>query len=85
MNYKYKIGQKVRIKSPVKDLPMVSGPCPGNYCGLGLHMPSYEGMTAKIVGYKSGFYILDIDDDDKYLWSDGMLEATAPFSCRSLL
>lgn len=84
MNYKYKIGQKVRIESPVKNLPMVSGPCPGNYCGLGLHMSSYEGMTAKIVGYKSGFYILDIDDD-KYLWSDGMLEGAAPFSCRSLL
>ncbi len=84
MNYKYKIGQKVKIKSPVENLPMVSGPKAGNYCGTGIHMPDYEKQTAKVTSYKGGFYVLDVDDG-RYIWSDGMLEDVPSFSCRSLL
>ena len=84
MNYKYKIGQKVRIKSPVKNLPMVSGPKAGNYCGTGIDMPNYENQIAKVARYSDGFYVLDVDGG-YYVWSDGMLEGVAPFSCRSLL
>lgn len=84
MDYLYKIGQKVRIKSPVRNLPMVSGPKAGNHCGTGVHMQDYEMQIAKVVSYRGGFYILDVDDG-RYIWSDGMLEGVAPFSCRSLL
>ena len=84
MNYQYKIGQKVKIKSPVKNLPMVSGPKAGLHCGTGIHMPDYEKQIAKVTSYRDGFYVLDVDDD-RYIWSDGMLENVTPFSCRSLL
>lgn len=84
MNYKYKIGQKVKIKSPVENLPMVSGPKAGNYCGTGIHMPDYEKQIAKVTSYKDGFYVIDVDDG-RYIWSDGMFEDIQLFSCRSLL
>lgn len=84
MIYKYKIGQKVKIKSPVENLPMVSGPKAGNYCGTGIYMPDYEKQIAKVTSYRDGFYVLDVDDG-RYIWSDGMLENVTPFSCRSLL
>ena len=84
MNYQYKIGQKVRIKSPVENLPMASGPKAGSYCGTGIYMPNYEKQIAKVTSYRDGFYVLNVDDG-RYIWSDGMLENVTPFSCRSLL
>lgn len=84
MDYLYKIGQRVRIKSPVRNLPMVSGPKAGNHCGTGVYMPDYEKQIAKVTSYRDGFYVLDVDDG-RYIWSDGMFEAVPSFSCRSLL
>ncbi len=49
-----------------------------------MDMPNYEKQIAKIVKYKDGFYVLDVDAG-YYVWSDGMLENVTPFSCRSLL
>lgn len=84
MDYLYKIGQKVRIKSPVNNFPMISGPRKGECCGIGMDMPNYEKQIAKIVKYKDGFYVLDVDAG-YYAWSDGMFEDVPSISCRSLL
>ena len=67
---KYKVGDKVKIKNNLKS---------GEWCGDATFthgMLKYRGKTATIKEIVSSFYLLDIDDGERY-WTSEMLEDAA--------
>lgn len=86
MDYKYKVGQKVRIRKDLTagaEYPMQSGSRCGLDPGVAEDMEKYRGRIMTI-DYIKGYYTL-FEDDRQWSWSDTMFENAKPLTCKSLL
>lgn len=86
MDYKYKVGQKVRIRKDLTagaEYPMQSGESYGCDSGVNEDMERHRGqlMTIKRI---CGVYTL-CEDDEYWSWTDTMFESPKPLTCKSLL
>lgn len=84
MEYKYKVGDRVRVRYDLdvqKRYKMVSGSNPGYDPGISAGMLEYIGKTA-IVSKCNVVYSLE---GYRWVWSDEMLEPVKQLCCKSLL
>lgn len=87
MNYKYKVGQKVRIRKDLTagaEYPMQSGERRGCDPGVDEDMEAYRGQIMTIDRYVGGVYTL-CEDCEYWRWTDTMFESPKPLTCKSLL
>ena len=88
MNYKYKVGQAVRIRPDLKPLHyyyMNSGPGKGQGTNTVSPMLKYAGMIVRIsTTSMTGVYLIR-EDNGKFYWTDEMFKDINPFVCRQLL
>lgn len=85
MDYKYKVGDRVRVRYDLdvqKRYKMVSGPNPGFDPGISADMLEYIGKTA-IVSKCDTVY--DLEGCRGFVWSDEMIEPVKQLCCKSLL
>lgn len=85
MDYKYKVGQKVRIRKDLTsgaEYPMQSGSRCGWDPGVNEDMETHRGQFMTIDRQICGVYALC---GDSHYWTDTMFEAPKPFTCKSLL
>lgn len=85
MEYKYKVGQKVRIRRDLdcqESYKMVSGPKPGYDPRVSFDMCKYAGKITTILNCNITYEVEGCDD---WVWSDEMLEPVNQFCCKSLL
>ena len=87
MEYRYKIGDIVKVRSDFtrkKCYYMHSGPKSGCEPGTVSCMEKHRGETHTITGYNYGYYL--IDDSEGLCWSDEMFEPIQnECVCQSLL
>ncbi len=86
MDYKYKVGQKVRIRKDLTagaEYPMQSGSRCGWDPGVAEDMEKYRGQIMTI-DYIKGYYTL-CEDNRSWSWSDTMFETQKRLTCKSLL
>lgn len=85
MEYKYKSGDKVRVRSDLHEsgsYKMVSGRMPGYSPRVNSSMCCYAGKIATV----SHCYITYVlEGFGGWSWSDEMLEPVKPLCCKSLL
>lgn len=87
MDYKYKVGQKVRIRKDLTagaEYPMQSGESCGLNPGANEYMETYRGQIMTIEGHVCGVYML-CEDYEYCRWTDTMFESPKPLTCKSLL
>lgn len=87
MDYKYKVGQKVRIRKDLTagaEYPMQSGEKYGFDPGVTEQMEEYRGQIMTIESCTHGIYVLH-EDSDAWSWSDTMFESPKSLTCKSLL
>lgn len=87
MDYKYKIGQKVRIRKDLTagaEYPMQSGESYGCNLGVNEDMERYRGQLMTIDRQTYGVYTL-CEDNEYWSWTDTMFESPKPLTCKSLL
>lgn len=87
MDYKYKIGQKVRIRKDLTagaEYPMQSGENYGCDPGVDEDMERYRGQLMTIDRQTYGVYTL-CEDNEHWIWTDTMFESPKPLTCKSLL
>ena len=87
MDYKYKVGQKVRIRKDLTagaEYPMQSGEKYGFDPGVSEQMEEYRGQIMTIESCTRGIYVLH-EDSDAWSWTDTMFESPKPLTCKSLL
>lgn len=87
MDYKYKVGQKVRIRKDLTagaEYPMQSGSRCGWDPGANEYMEEYRGQIMTIKSRIEGIYTL-CEDDEFWSWTDTMFETKKRLSCKSLL
>lgn len=85
MDYKYKVGDKVRIRRDLgckESYKMVSGPKPGYDPGISFNMCKYAGKITTILNRNITY---EVEGCDNWTWSDEMLEPVNQFCCKSLL
>lgn len=85
MDYKYKVGDKVRIRRDLgcqESYKMVSGPKPGYDPGISFNMCKYAGKITTILNRDITY---EVEGCDNWTWSDEMLEPVNQFCCKSLL
>ena len=87
MDYKYKVGQKVRIRKDLTagaEYPMQSGEKYGYDPGVNEDMVTHCGQIMTIERYVGGVYTL-CEDREYWSWTDTMFESPKPLTCKSLL
>lgn len=87
MDYKYKVGQKVRIREDLTvgaEYPMQSGESRGCDPGANEDMVTHCGQIMTIERQLCGVYTL-YEDYKKWSWTDTMFESPKPLTCKSLL
>ena len=87
MDYKYKVGQKVRIRKDLTgdaEYPMQSGENYGYDPGVSDSMEKYRGQIMTIKRQIGGVYQL-CEDDNCWSWTDTMFETWKRLTCKSLL
>lgn len=87
MDYKYKVGQKVRIREDLTagaKYPMQSGEEYGYDPGANENMEAHRGQIMTIERYFYGVYEL-CEDREHWSWTDTMFESPKPLTCKSLL
>ena len=87
MDYKYKPGDRVRVKQNLEQLKMYSmrsGPRPDIAAGFVSDMKKFCGKIVTIGGYRNDRYQLKEDTMNR-LWSDDMFEDSKRLTCHSLL
>ena len=87
MDYKYKIGQKVRIRKDLTagaEYPMQSGENYGYDPGVNEAMERHRGQLMTIDRQTYGVYTL-CEDNEYWSWTDTMFESPKPLTCTSLL
>lgn len=85
MDYKYKVGDKVRVRKDLTagaEYPMQSGEKYGYDPGVNEAMETYRGQIMTIDHQICGVYTLC---DDIHYWTDTMFESPKPLTCKSLL
>ena len=85
MVYKYKLGDKVRVRPDLHEsgrYKMVSGAMPGYDPGVNDTMCRYAGKIATISGYCITYAL---EGFGGWSWSDEMLEPVKSLCCKSLL
>ena len=85
MDYKYKVGQKVRIRRDLgcqESYKMVSGTMPGCNLRVSNSMCSYAGKIATVSDCCITYVL---EGFGGWSWSDEMLEPAKPLYCKSLL
>lgn len=85
MDYKYKIGQKVRIRKDLTagaEYPMQSGESYGCDPGVNKDVERHRGQLMTIECQICGVYTLC---EDSHYWTDTMFESPKPLTCKSLL
>lgn len=86
MDYKYKIGQKVRVREDLTagaEYPMQSGESYGCNPGVNEDMERYRGQLMTIERI-CGVYTL-CEDGECWSWTDTMFETQKRLTCKSLL
>lgn len=83
-DYRYKIGQKVRVKHILvdRDYYMRSGPAANRRISASGFHASHSGEILTIKQARNAYHMEEFPD---VFWTDEMLEPASPFSCRSLL
>ena len=89
MDYRYKPGDKVRVKECLyfdEGYLMRSGPSPNIAAGFVPDMGKFCGKIVMISGYRKDRYQLE-EDTMNWLWTDDMFENLddKPFVCKNLL
>lgn len=87
MDYKYKVGHKVRIRKDLTagaEYPMQSGENYGCDPGVNEDMERHRGQLMTIERQFCGVYTL-YEDYKKWSWTDTMFESSKPLTCKSLL
>ena len=87
MDYKYKVGQNVRIRKDLTagaEYPMQSGENYGCDHGVDEDMERYRGQLMTIDRQTYGVYTL-CEDNEHWIWTDTMFESPKPLTCKSLL
>lgn len=87
MEYRYKVGQKVRIRNDLtvgERYPMQSGEKYGYDPGVAESMEKYRGQIVTIDSYYCGLYLILEDNRGRY-WTDTMFETQKRLVCKSLL
>lgn len=85
MEYRYKVGQKVRIRPDLNDLgeyKMVSGTDPGYKPGITYKMVEYAGKVTTISSHRTTY---TLEGFGSWAWADEMLEPVNKLYCKSLL
>lgn len=83
-DYRYKIGQKVRVKHILvdRDYYMRSGPAANKRIFASDFHANRSSEILTIRQARNAYFMEGLPD---VLWTDEMLEPASPFSCRSLL
>ena len=86
MEYRYKPGDKVRVKQNLEfeEYSMRSGPSPDIRAGFVSDMKKFCGKIVTIGGYRKDRYQLKEDIMNR-LWTDDMFENSKQLICHSLL
>lgn len=86
MKYRYKPGDRVRVKQnlELENYSMRSGPHPGVEAGFISDMKKFCGKIVTIGGYRRDRYQLK-EDVMNWLWTDDMFENSKQLTCHSLL
>lgn len=87
MDYKYKVGQKVRIRKDLTvgaEYPMQSGESRGYDPGANEDMVTHCGQIMTIERQVYGVYTL-YEDYKEWSWTDTMFEPPKQLTCKSLL
>ncbi len=87
MDYKYKVGDKVRVRKDLTtgaEYPMQSGEKYGYDPGVNEAMETYRGQIMTIDRQICGVYML-CEDNHYWSWTDTMFETRKRLTCKSLL
>lgn len=87
MDYKYKVGDKVRVRKDLTagtEYPMQSGEKYGFDPGASEQMEEYRGQIMTIDHQILGVYML-CEDSHHWSWTDTMFESPKSLTCKSLL
>lgn len=86
MKYRYKPGDRVRVKQnlEIESYSMRSGPHPDIGAGFVSDMKKFCGKIVTIGGYRKNRYQLK-EDVMNWLWTDDMFENSKQLTCHSLL